>query len=1494
MIAFISAAVLLLASAVVSQQAKSCFKTASIDNYDELLKGDRLGVDLDGITTANNATYSFTHEPRDKLFAGIVQQATFTPESSKSGMTRDFSKCASVASSVNESSFILICDQTNVVFMDLHRSNGSLKSMRFAKVKAKECHQARASTKMGTVYLVCTKDSSPDLDLFEINVLTLAQRTYTFVQDKPELALSNNLAIFLDENTNDATSQLLIFFYEQANENDKGKARFAVVSLEGTDFHSYGYATSETTASGLADGILYGFQGYKNEVVVAIKDSTGLMKMQRCAKTALFRLQCTEAANIEQDTLFLKYHDVFIDTSLNQGEHIEIFSVNMNTVFVGIFSRTKNTYGQTAQIDITGHSLKSITFVYRVGSSIFLTGPTSSEKPGLIDGIIKVKRNPSSFEETSYLDNSPQLTFIRRDYFNSEFADFITIGANKINFYKLKTNTLLIDTSVISDEELRTIALTVKCEGSQNTKGQMKLTIKTMLKVNDDRTFNVPSVNAYAGSRSVQLPVNIGQMRGNAPTLELAGESDSRVQLTYELIDKIDFTYASDALADVKGLKHLGRNVFTAWNDRKQVFFICDMTRDKKKYECVKTYKTVDLQAGTKILDSIVKDERLVVVTASSEKSSGVTITCQYLTDAKIIAEFSIGNIIANQGSIRFIDNQVQVIFIGQYKDIAQEGAYMASFKAAPGETVSDLTKIHDLGEHICPKYLTWAPRAKNTFYISSSCVKAGYDSHVYEFYLDTEATAEARITKTFFVDGSSSYGFCAQSQLINIIDPQFKRIYSFDLLGNLNTKLILPLEEYGFTRIQSYGCDRENDILQVVGCYKPAQETETEKCSLITYRANTRTHPFNRVHSIMPLEGPQVNFVSSTFNNFNDTMLTLLMSKSVDDIQMFGVEVYGPHIKIMTEKVDTDETLNIKWKVSYPELVSKPPITEESTSQIIFSSQKSDVSLRLIDENKRVPTNGELLNVEQYLATVGPYHSLKKVDDFVINDRLTQSNQLSDMKTTLSDAIFHANLIFGLDCSQAGVRELKLFKDGKLAETFATLSSDTSVANLAYVVYNKSAMYFFAFEQRRTSQDILRVFYTTNGGESWTSAKAEIVEQGFRSVRILPAGDNQFYFAGYNNLHRYSIQIIPFQVSDTKLIMELRATWETDFSDKIADFDCLLIESNKIVVVVGVEFEREAHFFYLSTVSALESRLISLESRQKAALVPNTTETNQDIVFKCRIVEDSTLSFRCVNSGKNLFSYVVRYNYDVNLSTADKFINESRVEAVLKNVVNLKPTKVAFAGDFIAFTVQNVLPLGKDEKRQFNKFFKESHLCLVYRLNAAQEKDAKANESYTTDVYKILDSTDFGSDPNADLTNIVPNLFEDSNNVLKLGLNVGCNERSIRVFNLDGLTMSLTFLQAKDKDFKFHIMGLDGEYREVLASQVFKYPDLKREHRNMLILLISTAALFISVLLVGILVCCRTAEESILIADTDLALDNDKTMKLNENDDSDSGTSKL
>ena len=296
-------------------------------------------------------------------------------------------------------------------------------------------------------------------------------------------------------------------------------------------------------------------------------------------------------------------------------------------------------------------------------------------------------------------------------------------------------------------------------------------------------------------------------------------------------------------------------------------------------------------------------------------------------------------------------------------------------------------------------------------------------------------------------------------------------------------------------------------------------------------------------------------------------------------------------------------------------------------------------------------------------------------------------------------------------------------------------------------------------------------------------------------------------------------------------------------------------VNKTDFVVVAGVEYETKAQFFWLSIIDEFREKpgpkIQIFSGMSKVALVPNVTEAHQGVVFKCAMTTNSTTEMKCVNSGKNLHSYVVKYTLDLRSSTYD-FVTSSKVEAVLYNVVNLQPTAVSFERDFVAFRAKNQLPLKADEEIQHNKFFRDSHVFLVYKLNKYIVKYGNPDQIYTADVYKIYEAADFEAETGADLSKVRPRFFTDSAGQLKLAFNLGKKSHSLHIYNLDGITMSLTESQAGKMDYRFSAKGLSGKEYEFRASQIFNYSTAGRNKTVWIIVIITSCVLLVAVIVFG------------------------------------------
>lgn len=592
----------------------------------------------------------------------------------------------------------------------------------------------------------------------------------------------------------------------------------------------------------------------------------------------------------------------------------------------------------------------------------------------------------------------------------------------------------------------------------------------------------------------------------------------------------------------------------------------------------------------------------------------------------------------------------------------------------------------------------------------------------------------------------------------------------------------------------------------------------------MINYRGNEADYASKRVHSMVKLDKNEYRFMPSTFNNLDDTTLTLMMSESNDSIKIFDLEVFGPRIKLLAETLDKSEVVDLVWNVNYPKKVGENGTIIEIPSQVIFKKQKADLSINLIRPTKRAHMDGSLVDMDRYFTFSGAYRSSMAIDDISISDRLSPSRQFIKVAGLFEDSIIHGDLVYGVQKNDEGKRYARLLaNDNK--EKFKTELNDTTIVSLGLAHASNSSIDFFSYERRETMPDILRMVYTLDCGSTWNSIIGNAKTQSLQKTRIIGTDGVNFFFSGYDNSRGYSIQVTPFFVEDSMLKFNNDIVWEQFFEDKIAEFDVVSVNKTDFVVVAGVEYETKAQFFWLSIIDEFREKprpkIQILSGMSKVALVPNVTEAHQGVVFKCAMTTNSTTEMKCVNSVKNLHSYVVKYTLDLRSSTYD-FVTSSKVEAVLYNVVNLQPTAVLFERDFVAFRAKNQLPLKADEEIQHNKFFRDSHVFLVYKLNKYIVKYGNPDQVYTADVYKIFEAADFEAETGADLSKVRPRFFTDSAGQIKLTFNLGKKSHSLHIYNLDGITMSLTESQAGKMDYRFSAKGLSGKEYEFRASQIF------------------------------------------------------------------------
>lgn len=219
----------------------------------------------------------------------------------------------------------------------------------------------------------------------------------------------------------------------------------------------------------------------------------------------------------------------------------------------------------------------------------------------------------------------------------------------------------------------------------------------------------------------------------------------------------------------------------------------------------------------------------------------------------------------------------------------------------------------------------------------------------------------------------------------------------------------------------------------------------------------------------------------------------------------------------------------------------------------------------------------------------------------------------------------------------------------------------------------------------------------------------------------------------------------------------------------------------HSVIVIVGSEYSKEGHIFRYQME---DEWTLMLSGSIKAGLVPNVKAVHKDIVFECTVGPKDAIVLYCVHSGRNKNSYITRFEFD--FSNNGIAIKNERVVAYLNNINNLKPIKVDFEGYLVAIMARNSNPL-KDAPNH-NSYLKDHYVCLVYKLPLDMYESTEALDD--VHVYKILTTEDFGVKIDADLSNLDPKFFIAKDESIKLGVNVGADKKSLKVFNMDPLTL--------------------------------------------------------------------------------------------------------
>lgn len=1468
--------VMLVALAAVAQaQKKPCFKEGFPTNV-SLLKGDIYSVDLDLYSEGNKIEFEVSSDLESGR--GFLLLSTFSPNGQPSDLQNKIQTCTTYTAGHRENEYVFLCDKNKLSFQTFNILNGAVEKDTLVDLSADEveCHTVRTSPRNFKIFALCTKADSLYLYAFDA---VLPDKPKPFVIEQPDTAptqrLSRNLRLLVDDYTYDNVLDTVLYIYEENSQKDSPS--FRLVKYKSGTFISGGYFGKENdSVRGLKDGRLFNFYYDGTKVTVVTRDAQNRNTLQRCLRSPVYSKYICEEKTVDlgvSSGIIKFYH---IDPNQHLTNDLYVLTATETQLVVGIFDPDNFLYSTVKTYDLTGSGLLAATNVWYIGNNYFLVGPTDKDNLAQINGVVKVSRKLNSFEAYSYPEAEASVALVRKDYFNTHESDLIMVGNSTTSFYRIKKNLFEVNTNNHYSNERSTIKYTIKCTSANTAEQTIQLTIQTQLKVNENGKLNLPDIDAFAGALSVHLPTNGDDITGNSPQLQLVtNKTEAPLSFDYRHINGKIVKADYPAPKNLKSIKHIGEGIFYYSDESRAVFFTCIKLVDGG-YGC-KDYKYQIDFSKERILQASVISNVLVLLSSNIPKDGQkdeTYIKAITLDDSQdVIAPLKF-DFAADIGEIKLLNKVIIAFVVGNPVGSSVKGFYYVKFSLDAKKIPKKFTLINALKPHICPRELVWTPRSQYFLYINSICDTSSNDNHIYEMVIDFDEPTKSDIVDTYVVLGSEQYNICAQTRLINVIDSKNNAIYSFDSTSGQNTKYNLPSSEYGITSIVGFACDQDNNILQVIGC---GGEGQKRVCNLVTYRGDMIDFPNRRVHSVLTIP-ENIRYVAATFNDENDQALTILLDDKGEGIELYVVETDGPHIRVNAEDYNRTGSAILQWSVGYPADTEDKTITLNTTQTINFELQPVVVKVSLIDEKIKPKLNGTTINLEEFLYIEGPFHGLEKtasISDFT--DRLLPSNQFADVKTLFEDAIFHKDFIFGYT------------KNGESFKTVLINSKNEVLASLEafkviklQLVSKGERIHFFALCRPQIGEDTIRVFYSLNGGADWKSTEAALDTRGFQTVSIIEGPQDSFIFGGYNNLNQWSVTAFIFDIDNENNIVSY-GSFIQPFRDNIADFEIIGDKNNNVIIIAAVEYEKQANFFWLRN----ENKTLTSKGFRKAELVPGVMETHSDIAFKCQLQGNSTESVLCVNTGKNKFSYVTAYELNFNAKDSNDFIASAKIQTKLRNIVNLKPLKMDYKDNFVSIMVSNKAPLIGNAKPDHKSFFSDSYLCLVYKTDSKLPKPANKDDSYIPerDVYKILNSEDLGVDSRAALSRLDPRFYITRDNSLKLGVNLGIAEKSIRVFNLEGLTLSISANSKTNGTLEIGFRSISSVAHRLKISDIALFDDKPKEPRKtsfiFTIILVAAIILIIAVVAVGVVMTRKAPVNT-----EDLNIDDvEKTMKHSEDE---------
>lgn len=1410
-----------LAAIIVSVQSiGECIYEDKFPNR-KLLVGDSFAIELNPFSTGNNIKYNFDDgETGVALFSG-----TFEENGSPSAIT-GLTGAKNVVNGFQENEFAVLGSGNMVFFLAMDRYNGSLAASKSLTLPAgPSCNNLASSASTGKMFVVCFDSESQNLTLHRIDLYTFDLEVSINISQPAGKILQNNLQLLIDDYQYEQgrASDTLIYIFEGSN--GQSAPAFRILKSKDMVLINGGYfSVADQTISGLKGGSLTGvfFDGSKTLFTTRTGTNNYL---QWCYRSPVYGVyNCNQQATTLSSGLGLI--QIYLqDPTFRVSNQLIVLMTNLTALTYGLVdqSTTDYPYSEVAIMDLTNNSLQSIKSAMPANGDFYIFGPTQADQPSLIDGIIKFDSVSQSYEQYTYPMGGTKLQFVTKNPYDTDLAKLYVFGEELVTYYEVKRNYLLIKTTNLQAQNLSELSINVSCTADSDANNWVVFNLSTLLNVNDNATFRVPELSAYYGQVSVPLPSDGEDIQGNGALVTLGETNATGLVMGVKHNEDIQVVPTDvEPSVTLNTLKYVGDNTYAAVSQNRIRFYKAgisgiSMTIAQNAYQLyLANMNFLDTQVDQGQTVSLYSNTQGSLKNLRQAATPTTAIVLKNLNDDTDQGKMFSVKFAATQGLVKFVGKKVYVVVVGGVTSETTQGIYFTIIDLDFIPESVEFTQILPLGTHVCPVDIAWVPRQVSSndgysFYISSNCESSGMDSHIYIYETDGTDFSKTQLKNTYQVAGTKNFKMCAQINMINIIDYTNNLVFSFNTSESQQSIYNLPLPEYNLTTILSHSCNPNDAILHVVA----SGPTGTR---MVTYRSDYDTLPQSRVHSLVDIDA-KYKFAAGTWSDITDQISVLLVGATTSDLAGKLVYASGPHIYFNIDNVAQAGSYQVNYNLVLP---GPTNVTIPISTVLNLEDQFGGIKVSLAG-NQKIPANGSLINLENYLLIEGAYHNVEQSASagLLISDRISQSNQFSNLSIIFSDALFFQNYAFGWGLAEDKTTPVVRLVDAA-ANTELLAVSGSQLTSIDYIVKNDTHIFFFGLAPGQgTDRDQIIYIFTTDGGKTWKNGILGLFTQGYQMARFRNGPNNLLVLGTYNNQDDFMMQLVGFRIVGNALNVGL--PYNVTYFENIAAFDFVVYPTGDIVAIVNNEYIKLAEFIWLR-ISEDEVAQISELGSYESGLVPNEQISNVNIVFKCRNPQPQDFSIICFTSTANTYSYVSNFTVDFTQEDPTQFVTSVRTVAKLRNIVNLVPIRADFVGSYIAIVVKNVNAPKPKMLAAPISYFSDPYVNLIYNLNV-NTKPVQEWEVPIYDVYKCLVSGDLQMKDKSKLGNLVPRLFTDFNNSLKLGINIGFTNGtytdSVKVFNLNPLAISVP--QGSNNAFSLNFFGINDQANPVQGSSIFE-----------------------------------------------------------------------